>query len=266
MATARDLAGGIAGRSRASSRRCRSASTAASTSSGGAPGGGGGAMRDTTSPAIRYAICWRSWRSSCVARERNWRATSAWPAVRPDSCSDDAHQASDGGITGGGPNRGPRSLTTTVPAKMSPIRLAFGDRMLQITAGLPKSIQISTTDASARNSGLPEAFWAAVVGHHAQAHRDLAHRAPARRGFEHHGIADDHQHREDEQDGGAQRGVELGQRGRPQHQAEQVADEDHGDIDQRAHGPHRQLGDLHIEHHGVAGHHLRHNTERYRRD
>jgi hypothetical protein len=45
--------GGIVGRSRASSRRCRSASTAARTSSGGAPGGGGGAMRDTTSPAIR---------------------------------------------------------------------------------------------------------------------------------------------------------------------------------------------------------------------
>ncbi len=35
---------------------------------------------------------------------------------------------------------------------MSPIRLAFGDKMLQITAGLPASDQISTTDASARNS------------------------------------------------------------------------------------------------------------------
>lgn len=44
---------GMAGRSRPSSRRCRSARTAASTSSGGAPGGGGGAIRDTTSPAIR---------------------------------------------------------------------------------------------------------------------------------------------------------------------------------------------------------------------
>ena len=43
--------------SRASSRRWRSARTAASTSCGGAPGGGGGAMRETTSPAIRYAIC-----------------------------------------------------------------------------------------------------------------------------------------------------------------------------------------------------------------
>ena len=28
--------------------------------------------------------------------------------------------------------------------------------------------------------------------------------------------------------------------------------------------PHRQLGDLHVEHHRVPGHHLRHNTERYR--
>ena len=35
------------------------------------------------------------------------------------------------------------------------------------------------------------------------------------------------------------------------------------DVDQRAHGPHRQLGDLHVEHHSVPGHHLRHNTERY---
>ncbi len=52
---------------------------------------------------------------------------------------------------GGGPSRGPRSLTTTVPAKMSPIRLAFGDRMLQMTAGLPNSIQISTSAARARN-------------------------------------------------------------------------------------------------------------------
>ena len=31
------------------------------------------------------------------------------------------------------------------------MRLAFGDNMLQMTAGLPNSIQISTTDASARN-------------------------------------------------------------------------------------------------------------------
>ncbi|VAZ63232.1 hypothetical protein LAUMK22_05065 [Mycobacterium kansasii] len=35
---------------------------------------------------------------------------------------------------------------------MSPTRLPFGDTMLQITAGLPSSIQISTTDANARNS------------------------------------------------------------------------------------------------------------------
>ncbi|COV95505.1 Uncharacterised protein [Mycobacterium tuberculosis] len=39
-----------------------------------------------------------------------------------------------------------------MPAKTSPTRLAFGDNMLQITAGLPSSIQISTTDANARNS------------------------------------------------------------------------------------------------------------------
>ena len=43
----------IGGRSRASSRRCRSASTAASTSSGGTPGGGGGDIWATTSPVIR---------------------------------------------------------------------------------------------------------------------------------------------------------------------------------------------------------------------
>jgi len=48
-----------------------------------------------------------------------------------------------------------------VPAKTSPIRLAFGESMLQITAGLPNNIQISITDASARKkacrkrSGLP---------------------------------------------------------------------------------------------------------------
>ena len=32
------------------------------------------------------------------------------------------------------------------------MRLPRGDTMLQITAGLPNNIQISTTDASARNS------------------------------------------------------------------------------------------------------------------
>jgi hypothetical protein len=34
---------------------------------------------------------------------------------------------------------------------MSPIRLPFGESRLQITAGPPKNIQISTTAASARN-------------------------------------------------------------------------------------------------------------------
>src|SRR5262249_26274516 len=47
-----------------------------------------------------------------------------------------------------------------------------------------------------------------------------------------------------------------------EHQPEDVADEYHRDIDQRAHSPHRQLGDLHVEHYGIASHHLRHTTER----
>ena len=54
-------------------------------------------------------------------------------------------------MLGGGPGFGARSLITTVPAKMSPIRLALGDSMLQITAGLPNNPQISTIDANARN-------------------------------------------------------------------------------------------------------------------
>ena len=57
---------------------------------------------------------------------------------------------------------------------------------------------------------LPEAFRAAVVGHHAQAHRDLAHRPSPRGGFERQRIPDNHQHREDDQDGGAQRGRRTG--------------------------------------------------------
>ncbi len=41
---------------------------------------------------------------------------------------------------------------TTVPAKMSPMRLPLGDSRLQMTAGPPVNIQISMTPASARNS------------------------------------------------------------------------------------------------------------------
>ena len=76
--------------------------------------------------------------SNCDARERNWRASSACSGLSPDSCSDDAHQAREGGIVGGGGSFGPRSLITTVPAKTSPMRLPFGDNMLQITAGPPE--------------------------------------------------------------------------------------------------------------------------------
>ena len=64
----------------------------------------------------------------------------------------DAHHASCGGIGGGGDIRGARSLITTVPAKMSPIRFPFADTRLQITAGPPVNIQISITPASARNN------------------------------------------------------------------------------------------------------------------
>jgi len=45
---------------------------------------------------------------------------------------------------------GPRSLITTVPAKMSPSRLPVGDTMLVITAGAPMNMKISTTADSAR--------------------------------------------------------------------------------------------------------------------
>ena len=89
--------------------------------------------------------------SNCEARERNWRARSAVSGARPDSCSDAAHHASSGGIGGGLLWAGDRSLITTVPANTSPMRLPFDDTMLQMTAGPPKNVQISSTDASPRN-------------------------------------------------------------------------------------------------------------------
>jgi uncharacterized membrane protein SpoIIM required for sporulation len=52
---------------------------------------------------------------------------------------------------------------------------------------------------------------------------------------------------------------------RPQRQRNQVADDDDGDIDERADRPHRKLGNPHIEHHGVPGHHLRHTAHATRR-
>ena len=162
----------------------------------------------------------RSAGSSCCARERNWRATSAWPALSPESCSDEAHHASCGGIGGGGANRGPRSLITTVPAKMSPMRLALGDKHAADHRGAAQQHPDLDDRRQRAKQRLPEAFRAAVVRHHAQAHHDLADRAAPRRGFEHQGIPNEHQHREDDHDRAGHCVVELGQRGRPQHQAQ----------------------------------------------
>ena len=52
----------------------------------------------------------------------------------------------------GGGSLGARSVMTRVPAKMSPMRLPFGEIRLQITAGPPVNIQISITPDRARKS------------------------------------------------------------------------------------------------------------------
>ena len=80
---------------------------------------------------------------------------------------------------------------------------------------------------------LAEAFRTAVVGYHPQPQRHLAQRPTPRRGLEHDRITHEHQHGEDDQHRPAQRRIELAQRGRPQHHADDVADEDHRDVDQR---------------------------------
>ena len=88
---------------------------------------------------------------------------SACSTPSPDSSSDAAHHWRVWRHLRQRANFGPHSLVTTVPANTSPIRLPFRDNKLQITAGLPKSIQISTKPDPMPESRLAQPLWTAIV-------------------------------------------------------------------------------------------------------